>query len=76
MTGGHRHSTDRVDGTIIGECPNVDDDPEEHLLIEIEYRDAADTDTFEEFMDEFSYCWGCGAELDYIHQQEQSEVLE
>jgi hypothetical protein len=36
MASDHRHSTDRVDGTIIAECPNLEDTSEEHLRIEMD----------------------------------------
>ena len=73
---GHRHGTDRVDGVVIAECPNLADDPERHLRFEVEYHDSADTELFSELMDEWPACGECGAELDVIHQQEPSEVLE
>jgi len=73
---GHRHATDRVDGVVIAECPNLDDDPEAHLSFTVEYSDAADTEIFRELMDEWPACGECGAELDAIHQQEPSEVIE
>jgi len=72
----HKHATDRVDGTVIAECPNIDDDPDAHLSFVVEYSDAADTDIFEEVMDEWPDCGECGAELDAVHQQEPHEVLE
>jgi len=72
----HRHATDRVDGTVVAECPNIGDDPEAHLSFEIEYTDAVNTDIFDELMDTWPTCGECGAELQAIHQQEPSEVLE
>ena len=74
--GGHRHSTDRVDGTIVAECPNKEAPMDDHLSAVVDYEDAADTTIFEEFIDAFETCGACGAELDYIGQQEPSEVLE
>jgi len=72
----HRHATDRVDGTVVAECPNIEDDPEEHLSFEVAYSDSADTGIFDELMDTWPTCGECGAELDAMHQQEPSEVLE
>jgi len=72
----YKHNTDRVDGTVIAECPNIDDDPEAHLSFEVDYSDAADTDVFDELMDTWPECGECGAELQSIHQQELSEVIE
>lgn len=74
--GGRRHATDRVDGTVIAECPNIDEDPEEHLSFEVEYSDAADTTIFDELMETWPECGECGAELDAVHQQEPTEVIE
>ena len=71
-----RHATDRVDGTIVAECPNLKDDPESHLHITAEYEDAADTDIFDAVMEAWPECGECGAELDAIHHQEATEVLE
>jgi len=71
-----RHAADRVDGTVVAECPNLDDDPEAHLSFTVEYGDAADTEIFDELMDTWPACGECGAELDAIHQQEPAEVLE
>ena len=73
---GHRHATDRIDGTVVAECPNIEDDPEEHLSFSVEYSDSADTEIFNELMDTWPACGECGAELQAIHQQEPSEVLE
>ena len=72
----HRHKTDRADGTVIAECPNLEDDPENHLSFEIEYQDAADTEIFEELMAQWPACGECGADLDAIHHQQPREVLE
>lgn len=72
----HRHATDRVDGTVVAECPNIKDDPEAHLSFEVAYSDSADTGIFDELMDTWPTCGECGAELDAMHQQEPSEVLE
>jgi hypothetical protein len=72
----YSHATDRVDGTVVAECPNIEDDPELHLSFTVEYSDAADTEIFTELMDEWPACGECGAELQAIHQQEPSEVLE
>jgi hypothetical protein len=71
-----RLATDRVDGTVIAECPNIGDDPEAHLSFTVDYSDAADTDIFNELMEEWPACGECGAELDAIHQQEPTQVLE
>ena len=73
---GHRLGTDRVDGVLTAECPNIADDPEEHLAITVEYEDAADTTIFEELMETFPECGECGAELQALNQQQPSEVLE
>ena len=72
----YRHATDRVDGVIVAECPNIDDNPETHLSFTVEYSDAIGAELFEELMDEWPSCGECGAELDAIHKQEQTEVLE
>jgi len=72
----HKHNTDRVDGEVIGECPNIEDDPETHLSYRVEYSDTVDTGIFEELVETFPSCGECGAELDVIHQQEPAEVLE
>ena len=76
MSDGHRHSTDRVDGTVVAECPNIEDDPEAHLSFVADYSDAADTTIFEELLETFPECGECGAELQALHQQEPTEVLE
>lgn len=73
---GHRHATDCVDGTVVAECPNIEEDPESHLSFTADYGDAADTDIFEELLDAFPTCGECGSELQAIHQQEPAEVLE
>jgi|APHM01.1.fsa_nt_gi hypothetical protein len=72
----HRHSTDRVNGVVIAECPNIDDDPDAHLSFTVEYGDAADTTIFQELMDEWPACGECGAEMQAIHHQEPKEVLD
>ena len=72
----HKHRTDRVDGTVVAECPNIDADPETHLSFVVEYEDAADTELFDELMNTWPVCGECGAELNAIHQKTQSEVLE
>jgi len=72
----HRHATDRADGTVVAECPNIEDDPEAHLSFTVEYSDSADTGIFNELMDAWPTCGECGAELQAMHQQEPSEVLE
>lgn len=76
MTSGHRHATDRVEGAIVAECPNIEDDPEAHLSIEVEYEAAADTSIFEELLETWPACGECGAELQSLHQHEPTEVLE
>jgi len=75
MSDDHRHNTDHVDGTIRAECPNIEDDPDKHLSITVQYEDVVDTTIFEEVMDTWPECGECGAELETIHQQEPSEVL-
>lgn len=72
----HRLSTDRVDGTVVAECPNIDEDPTAHLSVTVEYEDAADTEIFEELLDTWTACGECGAELQALHQQEPTEVLD
>jgi len=72
----YKHNTDRVDGTVIAECPNIEDDPETHLSFTVDYSDAADTTIFGELMDQWPECGECGAELQAIHEQEPSEVIE
>jgi len=73
---GHKHRTDCVDGTVIAECPNIEDDPEAHLSFTVEYSDAEGTEIFAELMDTWPNCGECGAELQAMHQQEPSEVIE
>lgn len=75
MSGGYRHATDRVDGTIIAECPNKEHPDDDHLSATVEYEDAADTEIFDEFNEAFSTCGVCGAELEVIGQQEPTEVI-
>lgn len=72
----HRHATDRVDGTIIAECPNKEHDFDGHLSATVEYEDSALTNLFEEFSEAFDTCGECGEELEIIGSQEPSEVIE
>jgi hypothetical protein len=76
MPSDHRHATDRVDGTIVAECPNKDHEDDDHLAAVVEYHDASDTDLLEQFAAAFETCRECGAEVDYIRQEEPTEVLE
>ena len=75
FAGGYRHATDRVAGTAIAECPNIDEDPEEHLSITVEYEDAADADLLGDLLGAFPECGECGAELEALSQEEPVEVL-
>jgi len=70
-----RHATDRADGTVIAECPHVEDNPEAHLSFTVKYINT-DTAIFDELMDAWPTCTGCGAELDAVHHQEPAEVVE
>jgi hypothetical protein len=71
----HRHNTDRTDGRIVAECPNIDNDPNRHLSIEVEYETAVGDDVLDDLTEAWSECGHCGAELDVIDYREPTEVL-
>lgn len=73
---GHRHATDRVDGVIIAECPNIEHPHDDHLKAVVEYEDAVDNEMLELFRTAWDTCGKCGADLDVMIQEEPSEVLE
>lgn len=72
----HRLATDRVDGTIVAECPNKEYPDDDHLTVAVEYEEAAINTLVEEFIDAFETCGECGADLDYVAEERPSEVLE
>jgi len=76
MSDGHRHATDRTDGTIIAECPNLSDDPDAHLSVEISYETAVGDDVLDDLLAMVSECRECGAELDVLDYRAPTEVLE
>lgn len=65
----HRHATDRIDGQMIAECPNG------CSSWEISMTKATES-LGELIIDEFRECPECGAEMDTISQETNSEVLE
>lgn len=71
-----RHSTDRVDGKILAECPNKEHRDDPHLSVEVEYSDAVDNDFVEVFRDAWDDCGECGEPLDMVAQETPSEVLD
>jgi hypothetical protein len=72
-----KHSTDRVDGVIIAECPNAEHRDDPHLQAEVEYGQAKPDNVADEFLEAFgNECRECGTEIDYIVQEEPSEVIE
>ncbi|WP_115891760.1 hypothetical protein [Haloferax sp. Atlit-48N] len=64
----YRHSTDRVDGTMLVECPN---DPE-HITFEIELS-CSESKPSELFLIE--ECPDCGSDLSTIESVTPTEVL-
>jgi hypothetical protein len=72
---GYRHATDRVDGTIVAECPNKEFPDDDHLTVVVDYEDAAGNDFLDEFRDAWSHCGECGAKLDVLQQETPAEVL-
>lgn len=66
----HRHSTDRVDGLYLAECPNG------CATIELEYTDAADHSIVEAIKELAEECSHCDAAMDIINYEEPSEVLD
>jgi hypothetical protein len=74
--GGHRLATDRVDGTLLAECPNAECEDDDHLQVEIDYEHAVDNDLADTFIDAFPECGECAAELNVIAQETPVEVLE
>jgi hypothetical protein len=73
---GHKHGTDRVDVTILAECPNTVTHGDEHLRIEAEFGRAKDAEIVkEELVEVYPECGECGADLDVIVHSEPSEVL-
>jgi hypothetical protein len=72
----YRHSTDRVDGTIIAECPHLDEAPEQHLRIEMDYETSVGDDVLDDLVEAWPECGECGAELDVLDFREQTEVIE
>jgi len=68
---GHRHSTDRVEGVVIAECPEGCD-----ISLTLEYSDAQDNEVLADLKEMISTCHTCGAEMTYIQQEEPEETLE
>lgn len=66
--GGYRHDTDRIDGTLLVECPR----DESHLSVTVEVTnwDRRPSELF--WLDD---CTVCGAELSHIEQTEPTEVV-
>ena len=71
----YRHATDRVDGTIIAECPNKQHTDDDHLSAAVEYEDAVDNDLLATFREAFPECGECGADLDFIGSETATEVI-
>lgn len=67
----HKHSTDRVEGLIISECPEGCD-----VSVELEYGDAADNEVLADLKDLISVCRNCGADMAYVQHEEPAEVLD
>lgn len=67
----HRHATDRVDGTILAECPNECD-----VAAVVQYSNAdPEADALGEITEVLVTCPECGDELDTIRYEESSEVI-
>lgn len=74
---GNRLSTDRVDETIIAECPNKEHEDDGHLLVEADYSQCADDELVDKIIESIpETCSVCGEDVDWIQQQEPSEVLD
>lgn len=65
----NRHATDRIDGTMLAECPNGCQSWELEISTSKHSLDEVVPDAFRE-------CSVCGAEMDTISQEQPSEVLE
>jgi len=75
--GGIRYDTDRVDGTLIAECPNVTTPDDNHLQIKIDYMGAGDTvgEVVADIRETWLNCGECGAMLRWLNASEPAEVL-
>jgi hypothetical protein len=75
--GGSRHATDRVDGTLIAECPNATAPDDDHLQIEVNYEDAADAaaELVADIRETWPDCGECGATLQWLDASEPVEVM-
>jgi len=75
--GGHRHDTDRVDGTLIAECPNSTAPDDDHLQIEVNYEAAADAaaELVADIREAWPDCGECGATLQWLDASEPGEVM-
>lgn len=68
------HDTDLVDGLVIAQCPNEC----QHWELEIEHsaKRIEDIVLEEAIPGGFMECSTCGGDMDYIIQEEQTEVLD
>jgi len=67
---GHKHSTDRVDGFIVAECPEGCD-----ISVEVEYEAAEKNEVLADLKRVISTCHNCGTDMAYMQQEEPTEVL-
>jgi len=75
--GGFPNVPDRVNGTLVAECPNVTAPNDDHLQIKIDYMGAGDTvdEVVADIRETWPSCGECDAELQWLDANEPAEVL-